>query len=253
VSMLERSAVGPSHYEVTVETKSCGIAICKSKFVICEGASIKEELVENGKEGNRVRFWAHTTIVITNCRVSHMTFVIRSVKVNPVPARWEVHLGSHFVAMSSRKTWSLFLANRNAIFISQAHHMNGSLRRIAVVLSSSQRVTGNHPEVIGKGHRYFGRSLSGRVVAFLETWSVVASPELIINRVVSERYHLPHFVRGSVVVHLRNPVIAVVDSLVAGGFVGMVGIHRSHHALEIVTSNDAVYVLGGNARLDDGV
>jgi hypothetical protein len=69
-----------------METKSCGISVCKSEFEICEGAGVIEELVENRKESNRVRFWAYTTIIITDCRVSHMTFVIRSVKVYPVPA-----------------------------------------------------------------------------------------------------------------------------------------------------------------------
>jgi len=86
VSSLEQSAVSPSHHEVTMVTKSCGISVCKSKFEICVGASVEEELEENGQESNRVRFWAHTTIKITDCRVSHMTLVIRRGKVYPIPA-----------------------------------------------------------------------------------------------------------------------------------------------------------------------
>jgi len=52
---------------------------------------------------------------------------------------------------------------------------------------------------------------------------------------------------------LRNPVVAVVDCLVAGGFVGLVGIHWSHGTTEGIASGYAVYVGGGDTWLDDGV
>jgi hypothetical protein len=64
--------------------------------------------------------------------------------------------------------------------------------------------------------------------------------------------HLPHFVCPHVV-QLRYPVVAVVDGLVAGGFVGLVGIHWTHGATEGVTSGYAVYVVGSDTWLDDGI
>jgi len=86
VSGLEQIAVSPSHYKVTVVTITSGISVCKGEFEIRDVAGHKEELEENGEESNRVRFRAHTSIVRSNCRVSHMTLVIRGVKVNSIPA-----------------------------------------------------------------------------------------------------------------------------------------------------------------------
>jgi len=153
VSSLEQSAVGPSHYEVTVVTKTSGISVCKSEFAIggtgVEGFSLEEELVENGQESNRVRFWAHTAIIITDCRVRHMTFVIIRVKVFPIPARGEVYLRSHNIALTWRKPLVLYRTT-----IENAHYVNGSICNIAVVLRTSKRVTSNHPEAIGKSQRY---------------------------------------------------------------------------------------------------
>jgi len=171
VSSLEQIAVGPSHYEVTVVTKTCGISVCKSEFVICVGTSFEEELVENGQESNRVRLWAHTTIIITNCRVSHMTSVIRRVKVFPIPARGEVYLRSHCVALTRRKPIVFFRAT-----IKNAHDSHCSLCEITVVLSSSGSVTSNHPEAIRKSQRHNG------LVADLEIWRIVTSPLLIVYR-----------------------------------------------------------------------
>jgi len=94
VSSLEQIAVGPSHYEVTVVTISCGISVCKSKFEIGIGARIKEELEENRQKSNWVRLWAHTAIIITDSRVRHMAFVIGRIKVFTIPARGEVNLSS---------------------------------------------------------------------------------------------------------------------------------------------------------------
>jgi len=45
----------------------------------------------------------------------------------------------------------------------------------------------------------------------------------------------------------------VVDCLVAGGLVGLVGVHRSHEAAKGGTPDDAVHVGGGDTWLDDGV
>jgi len=130
--------------------------------------------------------------------------------------------------------------------IEDAHYMDRSLCYIAVVLSSSEGVTCDHPEAIGKSHGYLG------LVANFDIWIVVASPLLIVNRGPLPMDHLPHFV-CSLVVQLRDPVVAVVDRLVTGGFVGLVGIHWTHHTTEGVTSGYAVYVEGGNTWLDDGV
>jgi len=69
MSILEQSAVGPSHYKVAMVTKTSGISVRKSEFSVSVGASVKEKLVENGHESNRVRLRAHTTIKITDCRV----------------------------------------------------------------------------------------------------------------------------------------------------------------------------------------
>jgi len=241
VSSLEQTTVGPSHYEVTVVTISCGISVCKSKFVICEGASVEEELVENGKESNRVRFWAHTAIKITDCRVRHMTFVVRRVKVFPIPAGGEVYLRSHCVALTWRKPFVLYRAT-----IENAHYMNSSLCGVTVVLSASERITRNHPESIGESQRH------NALVTGPDARCVVASPLLIVHRRMGPWHQLPHVV-CSHVVQMRYPVIAVVNCLVAGGCGGLRGIHWSHVALEGVSANDAVHVGGGFARLDDGV
>jgi len=77
MSSLEKITVGPAHYEVTMVTITGGISVCKSKFGICDCVSDKEELVENGEQSNWVRLWAYTAIIITNFRVSYVTFVVR--------------------------------------------------------------------------------------------------------------------------------------------------------------------------------
>jgi len=219
VSSLEQITVGPSHKEVTMETQGSRICVGKGKFVIREGASLKEKLEENRKESNRVRLWANTGIIIADCRVSHMAFMVRSIKVDTIPARGEVNLGSHYAAVAGRKPGALFRGNTNTFFIiSQANHVNGSLGRIAVVLSASVRVASNHPESIWKSHWYFG-GFGSRVVAVFKARSVVTSSKLIVYCVVTEGDNLPHIV-WSLVVQLRNPVVAVIECLVAGGLIG---------------------------------
>jgi len=241
VSILEQSAVGPSHYKVAMVTKTSGISVRKSEFSVSVGTSVEEKLVENGYESNRVRLRAHTSVKITNCRVRHMTFMICRVKVDSIPARGEVYLGSHRVALTRREPVVLYRTT-----IKNTHYMDRSVCNIGVVLSSSKRVTGDHPESIGKSHGYLG------LVASLDTWSVVASPLLIVNRGTFPMDHLPRFV-CPLVVQLRDPVVAVVDCVVAGGFVGLGGVHWSHGATEGVTAGYAVNVGGGDTRLDDGV
>jgi len=132
VSSLEQGAVGPSHYKVTMITKTSRISVCKSEFSVSVGAGVKEKLVENGHESNRVRLWAHAAIKIANCRVGHVTFVIVRVEVFPIPARGEIYLGSHRVALTGREPIVL-----NRTTIENAHYMDGPVCNIAVVLSSS--------------------------------------------------------------------------------------------------------------------
>jgi len=144
------------------------ISVGKSKFTISIDTSGKEELEENGQESNRVRLGAHAAIKITDSRVSYMTLVIRSVKVYPIPARWEINLPSHGLAFHGRKTGLLVVCIK-------AHNMDGSLRDITVVLSTSSRITSNHPESIGKSHRNNG------LIAGLGGWRVITSPLLIIH------------------------------------------------------------------------
>lgn len=52
---------------------------------------------------------------------------------------------------------------------------------------------------------------------------------------------------------MRDPVVTAIDCLVAGGGIGLGGIHWSHSALEGITSNYAVNVGRSNTRLDDRV
>jgi len=241
VSSLEQIAVGPAHYEVTVVTMTGGISVCKSEFEICDFCGFEEELVENGEESNWVRCWAHASIVVTDCRVSHVTFVIRSVKVFPIPARGEENLRSHPVAPMRRKPWEIAARTK-------AHYRDGFLCLIACVKSASVGVSSDHPESIRKSQR------DGSVIAVLGGWRVVASPQQIVHRRTAPRHQLPHSVRFSEVIQRRDPVVAVVDCLVAGGGVGdRFTVVCSHGALEGVASDHAVDVGGGDAWLDDGV
>jgi len=240
VSSLEQIAVGPSHYEVTVVTITSAISVCKNKFGICEGGSFEEELVENGQESNRVRLWAHATIIIPNSRVRHMTFVIRRVKINPIPTRGEVYLRSQCFALMGRKPVV-------SSPVTETHERNSSLCQIAVVVRSSCSFSGNHPESIRKSQRH------GIRIARPGSRMVVASPDLIIHRRPAPRHQLPQLVRP-LMIHGRNPIVAVVDGLVAGGDIGdLVGIRRAHEALERVATDDVVNVAAGHARCDDGV
>jgi len=104
MSSLEQIAVGPTHYEVTVVTITSGIAVCKSEFGIGDIECLEEKLVENREEGFWVRFRAHTTVIITDCRVSHVTFVIGSVEVFAIPAGGEEYFSSDGVAAIGRKS-----------------------------------------------------------------------------------------------------------------------------------------------------
>jgi len=56
VGSLEQSTVGPSHYEITMESIASGVTICKGEVgdVISVGAGVEEELVEEGEESNWV-------------------------------------------------------------------------------------------------------------------------------------------------------------------------------------------------------
>jgi len=237
--------VSPSHYKITVKTITCGISICKSKSVnVVVDAGGVEKLVEERKESLWVRFRAHTKIKITNVRVSHVTLVIGSVKVDAIPARGEVHLPSGGVAFKGREPVGRTAVATNAI------HVNGSMCAIAVVEGSSCRITSNHPEADRESQR-FGK-IRSFVVALRPSRSVIASPELIVYRRTTIFHHLPHFVR-SLVVQLRNPVVTVVERLVASGLSGLEGIRWSHGALEGVTSNDVMDVSSWNTRIYDGV
>jgi len=239
VRCLEQITVGPSHYEVAVITVTSGISICKSKFEIRESVCNKEELEENREESNWVRFWANTSIIITDCRVSNMLLVIGSVKVFTIPARGKENLRSYCVAMMDRERMSITTRTK-------AHQRKSSVRLIAIVISSSEWVTGYHPEAIRKSHRY------GSIIAVLASRCVVASPKQIVYRGTSPGHQFPHAV-GHLVVHLRDPVVTVVDCLVAGGGIGCLGIPGYHGASEGVTSYDAVYVGSGYTRVNDRV
>jgi len=240
VSSLEQIAVGPSHYEVTVVTITCGISICKNKFGIWIGFRFEEELIENGQESNRVRFWAHTEIIIPDRRVRHMTFVIRRIKVYSIPARGEIYLRPQNFALVRRKPVE-------SSPVTEASKGNGSLSVIAVVVSASQSVTRNHPESIRKSQR------RNAMIARPQTGRVIASPYLIVHRRTVPYNQLVLLV-GHLMVHVRHPIIAVIDGLVAGGEIGnLVGIEGSHETLKGIATDDAVNVTTGCAGSDDGV
>jgi len=143
VSRLELIAVGPTHYEVTVVTITSGIAVCKSEFGISDIGCFEEELVENREESNRMRFRAYTCIIITSCRVRHVTLVIGSVEVFAIPAGGEEYLSSDSVTAVGRKPIE-------SATCSEAHERYRSVGLVAVVVCASERIPSNHPKSIRK-------------------------------------------------------------------------------------------------------
>jgi len=241
VSSLEQIAVGPSHYKITMVTITSGISICKSKFDIREFGCLEEELKENGEESFRVRFRAHSRVISTTHWVRHVTLVIGSVKVYPIPTRWEENLSSDRVTMMGRERVEI-AARASA----KANHLNSYVRQIAAVVGASRWVTGNHPEAIGKSQR------NGSGIAVLTTRNVVASSKQIVDRRTAEGNQFPHSIR-CLVVQSGNPVVAVVYCLVASGSSGVLSIGWSHGALEGISADYGVYVGAGNTRIDDGI
>jgi len=133
VGGLEQSAVGPSHDEVTMKTISSRITIGKGKAVeVSVTAGVEKELVEEGEDGDRVGLGAHTTVVVSNCRVGNMAHVVWGVNVNTIPARGKVDLRPHEIASSSGEPWVL-----NGPSVVHAHDGNGTLCRIRVILSAT--------------------------------------------------------------------------------------------------------------------
>jgi len=175
VSSLEQSSIGPSHYEVTMETISSRIAICKSKFEIREETSCEVELKENGEDGNRVRFRADTTVIITIRRVRHVTLVVSRVHVFTIPAGREVDLSSQLVALF---VWQSVVTATLTV----AHNGNSAMGKIRLIEGASRRVTSNHSETIRRSHRRI------RIIWILDFVGTLLNPgcvragsELIVN------------------------------------------------------------------------
>jgi len=158
-----------------METISSSVTICKRKFEIREETSREVELKENGEDGNRVRFRADTTVIITKRRVSHMTLVIRRVHVYTIPAGREVDLSSQLVALFG---WQSVVVTTLTI----AHYGNSALGKIRMIEGASSRVTGNHSETIReslRGMRIIW--ILGFKGTLLNSGRVRAGSELIVN------------------------------------------------------------------------
>jgi len=100
VGVLKCGAIGPSHDEVTMIPEASWITLSQHKPVeITVVPSFEVKFVKDRENCHGVGLRAHSTVVVSDSWVSDMTFVVRSVDVDSIPAGGEVNFGAELAAL----------------------------------------------------------------------------------------------------------------------------------------------------------